>query len=100
MNFKFTKAKTIVSIIISIFVGVYFFNQPIYFINNASKLIYNFIGFALKFMATFIVIYWIWSVFEKKKFESKLSETVGFILSALILIGMGYIIFRLLTTVF
>lgn len=103
MNFKFTKIKTIVSIIISTIVGIYFLNSPIYFTyftNGAEGLIYNFIGFALRFMATFILIYLIWSLFEKREGESELSKTIGFILSILILLGMGYLIFYLLTTVF
>ena len=103
MNFKFTKAKTIISIIISTIVGVYFFNHPIYFNNPfgiiLNDLVYNFVGFALRFMASFFVIYSVWSLFQEKIGESEMSRTIGFILSVLILLGMGYLIFYILTVV-
>lgn len=103
MNFKFTKAKTIISIIISIVFGVYFFNQPIYFNNPfgiiLNDLVYHFVGLALRFMASFFVIYSIWSFFQERIGESEMSRTIGFIFSALILIGMGYLMFYILTVV-
>ena len=103
MNFKFTKAKTIISITISAIFGGYFFNQPIYFNNPfgviLNDLVYNFVGLVLRFMASFFIVYSVWSLFQERIGESEMSKTIGFIFSALILIAMGCIIFYILTAV-
>jgi putative copper export protein len=90
MNFKFTKIKTLISVIIPAIIGLYFFITEPGLILDASTsfaqmLINKFIFFMFWFVLAFVPIYVIWSLFEKKENESSLN-IVGIIIGVLILL--------------
>lgn len=68
MNFKFTKSKTIVSILIGLIIGFYIFTQYRCVGNCPDNFYFIKIGYLiLALLITFIVVYLIWSLFQKKK---------------------------------
>jgi len=92
MNFKFTKIKTLVSIITPAIIGLYFFiTQPGINLDGSTslaQLIMNkSIFFIYWFILSFVPIYIIWSFFEKKENESSLN-TFGIIVGVLILFAI------------
>ncbi len=88
MNFKFTKIKTLVSVIISAIVGIYFFIQSMAFdAPSGIILATKFTGMVFGFLIAFVPIYLIWSLFEKKDNESSLN-IVGIIIGVLILLAI------------
>lgn len=101
MNFKFTKVKTISSIIISALFGILISIQGIIFGGiNSDWQVPKIITFLFGFIIAFIFIYLVWSLFENRKNESKLSKITSIILRILILLGVVYLIFYLQTTIF
>lgn len=71
MNLKFTKIKTLVSVIIPAIIGLYFFiTEPGLVLDATTSftqmIINKFIFFMFWFILTFVPIYLIWSLFEKK----------------------------------
>ena len=91
MNFKFTKIKTLVSIVISAIVGIYYFMQSMIFDGSPSLaeiLTTKFVGFMFGFIIAFVPIYLVWSLFEKKKDESSSLNIVGIIIGVLILLAI------------
>jgi hypothetical protein len=68
MNFKFTTTKTIVSLVISLIVGHCFFAlNKIYDVSRSFSLKAQLIGFLYGFIISFVLIYLIWSLFQKKR---------------------------------
>lgn len=66
MNFKFTKAKTIISIIFGLIVGYLF--QYGCFGNCPDNFVLINIGYhVLGFVMAFVLVYFVWSLFQKKK---------------------------------
>ena len=60
MNFNFTKAKTIVSVILGIFFAL--FSMPIL----SSGMLYTFLRLLIGFLVGFGLVYIIWSLIQKK----------------------------------
>lgn len=91
MNFRFTKTKTLVSVIVSAVIGLYFLitERGIIILDAPTPLSYiimsKLIIFISSFVLSFVPIYVVWSLFEKKGEKSSLN-IVGFIIGALILL--------------
>ncbi len=66
MNFKFTKTKTIISLILGLIIG-YFFKYGCFGVCPDNYVLirigYHILGFAI----TFVLVYIIWSLVQKRK---------------------------------
>lgn len=66
MNFKLTKLKTIISLTVSILIGIWFFSWLPCFDCPAEMMlrVSNF-NFLMGFLGSIFLIYFIWSLFQK-----------------------------------
>lgn len=66
MNFKPTTWKIIISAIIGIIIGIYPFSKMIYTGSTGPAYVFG-LSSVIGFLISFIVIYVVWSLIEKKK---------------------------------